>query len=476
MDLIAYVQGPYGRVEDERTDRDLEVEGELPADLAGVFVQNHANPRFEPMGFYHWFDGDGMVHGVEIAGGKATYRNRYIRTAAFEAESAAGKVLAPGILGPLGPLDGAAPLDKDTANTDVTFFQGGLFATWWLSGEPMRLSLPDLDTVGVERFGAPPGLRVAAHPKVDPRRGELVFIDYDVYGRRPLRTGVIGADGRLLRLHEVPGARPTLYHDIAITEHHTVIPDLPMAYNPAKLAQGKRRPEFLRDAPARFAVVHRDTGAVRWFEASPCYSYHTVNAWEETDARGRWITMVGCRYMPVTRPDGSIDEQRTAKDIAELVMHARLWRWRMNLDTGATEEQCLDAGHNLEFPSYNSALTGRRTRYGYFVDHSDDVILQWAGLRKCDLDTGATLSAWRDDPTQSWYSEPWFAAADHPQSEDHGYVIAFQWNAAEQRQTLDIFDARDLGQGPVAQVLIPRHIPTGFHGCWFAASRLKPRF
>ena len=48
-------------------------------------------------------------------------------------------------------------------------------------------------------------------------------------------------------------------------------------------------------------------------------------------------------------------------------------------------------------------------------------------------------------------------------------------NAAEQRQTLDIFDARDLGAGPVAQVLIPRHIPTGFHGCWFAASRLKPR-
>jgi carotenoid cleavage dioxygenase-like enzyme len=27
----------------------------------------------------------------------------------------------------------------------------------------------------------------------------------------------------------------------------------------------------------------------------------------------------------------------------------------------------------------------------------------------------------------------------------------------------------------VAQVLIPRHIPTGFHGCWFAASRLKAR-
>jgi carotenoid cleavage dioxygenase len=144
----------------------------------------------------------------------------------------------------------------------------------------------------------------------------------------------------------------------------------------------------------------------------------------------------------------------------------------MNLKTGATEERCLDAERNVEFPTYNAALTGRRTRYGYLIDHHPTAILQWNGIRKYDLDTGTSLSAWTDDVEHSWYSEPWFAAADDPQSEDHGYVIAFQFNAATQRETLDIFDARDLGQGPVAQVAIPRHIPTGFHGCWIAARRI----
>ena len=100
------------------------------------------------------------------------------------------------------------------------------------------------------------------------------------------------------------------------------------------------------------------------------------------------------------------------------------------------------------------------------------MVLQWPGIRKYDLDTGEMLSAWSDDREHSWYSEPWFAAVDNARAEDHGYLIAYQWNDATQRQTLDVFDARDLGKGPVAQVALPRHVPTGFHGCWIAASRI----
>ena len=42
-------------------------------------------------------------------------------------------------------------------------------------------------------------------------------------------------------------------------------------------------------------------------------------------------------------------------------------------------------------------------------------------------------------------------------------------------RSLDNFDARDPSRSPVAQVAqvaVPRHIPTGFHGCWIAASRI----
>jgi carotenoid cleavage dioxygenase-like enzyme len=157
----------------------------------------------------------------------------------------------------------------------------------------------------------------------------------------------------------------------------------------------------------------------------------------------------------------------------ELVMHARLWVWRMNMRTGQTSEEMLDPARNVEFPTFNSRLSGRRTRFGYLVDHSEARTLQWYGIRKYDLDTGESLGSWSDSPTHSYYSEPWFAAADNYVTEDDGYVIAFQWNEKLNRETLDIFDAKKIEDGPVAQLEVPFRVPSGFHACWMAADRMR---
>ena len=58
---------------------DLEVRGALPPELSGLYVKNSSNPPRSDSP--HWFFGDGMVHGVRLAGGKAQwYRNRFIET------------------------------------------------------------------------------------------------------------------------------------------------------------------------------------------------------------------------------------------------------------------------------------------------------------------------------------------------------------------------------------------------------------
>ena len=41
---------------------DLDVEGEIPDDLAGVYLRNTETAVFEPAKRYHPFDGDGMIH------------------------------------------------------------------------------------------------------------------------------------------------------------------------------------------------------------------------------------------------------------------------------------------------------------------------------------------------------------------------------------------------------------------------------
>ncbi|HEY5290651.1 MAG TPA: carotenoid oxygenase family protein, partial [Caulobacteraceae bacterium] len=57
-----YLVGNYAPVRDE-LDVELKVAGAFPAGLAGALYRNGPNPQFTPPGDYHWFGGDGMIHG-----------------------------------------------------------------------------------------------------------------------------------------------------------------------------------------------------------------------------------------------------------------------------------------------------------------------------------------------------------------------------------------------------------------------------
>ena len=55
----------------------------LQAELTGVYVRNGSNPLRGASP--HWFLGDGMVHGVRLEAGTATwYRNRWVRTGLYD--------------------------------------------------------------------------------------------------------------------------------------------------------------------------------------------------------------------------------------------------------------------------------------------------------------------------------------------------------------------------------------------------------
>src|SRR5271165_2579734 len=81
-----YLAGNYAPIHAEIDAADLRSTGAIPRDLEGVFVRTGANPRFPIEGRHHWFDGDGMIHAVHFEGGRASYRNRWVRTKAFVAE------------------------------------------------------------------------------------------------------------------------------------------------------------------------------------------------------------------------------------------------------------------------------------------------------------------------------------------------------------------------------------------------------
>ena len=76
-----YLEGNFAPVDQELTVTDLAVTGTIPKDLNGRYMRNGPNPisAVDPE-TYHWFTGTGMVHGVQLGGGRAGwYRNRWVQ-------------------------------------------------------------------------------------------------------------------------------------------------------------------------------------------------------------------------------------------------------------------------------------------------------------------------------------------------------------------------------------------------------------
>ena len=70
----------------------LKITGELPRELNGTLYRNGPNPQFDAPGA-HWFVGDGMLHAFHLENGRASYRNRWVRTPKWQAEHDAGRAL-----------------------------------------------------------------------------------------------------------------------------------------------------------------------------------------------------------------------------------------------------------------------------------------------------------------------------------------------------------------------------------------------
>src|SRR5215212_4790103 len=230
-----FLQGNFSPVREEITADNLTVIGKLPPEMDGMFVRNGPNPQFPPIKNYHVFEGDGMLHGVHIREGRASYRNRYIRTPYWKAENAAGRALYGSFLDP--PSVTALlrlgrnwlkrlPLMKNTANTALVYHDGRLLALWE-GGEPHEIQVPGLDTVCPYTYSGGLKHQFTAHPKVDPATGEMLFFGYSPF-KPSVQYSVVNAQGQIISTTTIDVPRPVMMHDFAVTPRHTLFMDLPI--------------------------------------------------------------------------------------------------------------------------------------------------------------------------------------------------------------------------------------------------------
>ena len=352
---------------------------------------------------------------------------------------------------------------SDVATQPEPVSNGLALTTFYQCGDVYQLDPSSLADHGPAAW-APPG-GVSAHAKLDPATGELIYFGY---AAQPpyLWVGVVDRDGTPVHHVDVALAGPRLPHDLAFTERYIILNDLPLFWDPDQIARGVYRARWHAGLPSRFGVLPRRGRDVRWFEATPTYVLHWINAFEDGDT----IVLDGYHQTdPLPRPDPTDGPYAALKRMVDIhAMQARPHRWRFDLATGACrEERLFDA--ISEFPSIHYARPGRRHRYVWSMTAKLGWFL-FDGIVRMDLETGEE-QRWRY-PDGVYASEAPMAPRPGASAEDDGWIVTFVTDCVRERSECHVFDAARICDGPIARVALPERICAGTHACWAPAAAL----
>lgn len=441
-----YLEGNFAPVLEEVTATDLPVTGQVPEGLCGRYLRNGPNPVSppEPSG-YHWFVGDGMVHGIRLRDGRAEwYRNRWVRSA--EVARALGEEPRPG---PVHAGMDAAP------NTNVVGHAGRTFAIVESGPRPYELN-DELETIGPCDFDGTLAGGYTAHPKRDPLTGELYAVSYFFGWGDDVEVTIIDADAKVRSARRVTMGGPVSVHDSAITQRSIVLLDLPVTFSMDAVAAGARFPYRWQEGyQSRVGLLPRDGDSteVMWHDVEPCYVFHPMNAFDDPDGDGIVLDVVRHPSMFRTYHLGPSEGAPT------------LERWHLDGHGGAVKEERLD-DRGQEFPRVDERRVGLPHRYGYAVavGHSDDILGTESVLLRHDLEQRS--SAARSFGPGASLGEAVFVPRADDAGEGEGWLLLLVHSAETGGSALHILNAEDVEGEAQAVIDLPRRVPAGFHGNW----------
>jgi carotenoid cleavage dioxygenase len=442
--------------------RTLTVEGRWPADLRGTLFRN-GPARNSVFGrrYHHFFDGDGLIHRYDVGPDGVTHRGRFVETAKFTAENAAGRALESGFGTYVNPP--AGPDSMNVANTSVMLDRGRLLALWE-GGSAYALDPADLSTQGpVQWSPETAGLPFSAHPVRD-RDGSLWNIGIVGYAGKMV-VYRIGADGSLLQAALLPMPIRSLAHAFLVTERHLVIPLPPFVHEPDLQAPGRSyfethawRPELGTQV---LILPKDDLKAPRLVEMPAGFIFHYGNGWETADGT---IRFDACWYDDASVvTSGLRDVMRGERDRTSPSRAAII-----EIAPGARQATPVLSTIDGEFPTIDPRLTTRRNRFVYTVGAPPGE-LGIGSMRRIvrhDVETGGVAAFDYGEGVTA--EEHLFVPRRGAGGEEAGWLLGSSLDYRQGRTRLAVFDAARLADGPLAIASLPFAMPLGLHGCFAA--------
>ena len=438
------------------------LEGRWPGSLSGTLYRN-GPAWFDRAGvrYQHWFDGDGLMQGWRIGGGRVSHSARMIGTYKFQQEQRSGKFELPAA-GTLieNPRTIRNNDDVNTANTAVVRLGNRVFALWE-GGSAIEIDPDSLQTRGPvtwrdDLVAAP----FSAHPLLERDGSAWNFGSLAFFRGSGLIIWRIEADGRLGRFQVLDTPEPGYLHAFAMTARHLVFMLMPFSLNKVDGAFFQRM-QFQTHKPCRVALVPKDAlDAPRWFECEFASAYHFGDAFE----RGDEVVMRVVRHRDAEEARspmasamrGQRGSSTLGTDLASL---------HLNLRTGAAHWQTHEI-MGVEFPTFDERSPGPAHLFTPCTVGKADAPY-FNGVASIDVEQGR-LRQWRYG-ARVLVEEHRFVPKPGSSRPGEGWLLGTLLDYEHGRSGVALLDAERVEDGPVAMAWVPNTTPLGFHG-WFAAS------
>ncbi|KAK8019704.1 hypothetical protein PG990_004842 [Apiospora arundinis] len=468
---------------------DLEVTGEIPKDINGTFYRVQPDHRFPPIfeDDIH-FNGDGSVTAIRIKNGHADFKQRYVQTERYKAETAARRSLFGRYRNPFTDNETVRGVIRTAANTNITFWRGVLLASKE-DGPPFAMDPTTLETLGRYDFeGQITSPTFTAHPKFDPDTGDMVCFAYEAGGNGAdcsvdVAVWTIGAqDGKVKDEVWFQAPFAGMIHDCGVSANYVVLPLTPLKMSLERIKSGGNKFAWDPQEDQWYGLVPRHgakTEDIKWFRADNGFHGHVAGCYENDE---------GKVVLDLTVADGNVffffppeGEQETGvKQRNRLSSPTTRWLFDPQAPTGTRVDPALTWPTNGEFSRIDDRVVTKR--YRHFWQARIDPTKPY-DFAKCGPPAGGLFNClghytWNHDeegqgvageedvyfagPT-STFQEPSFIPRDGG-GEGEGYLIALLNHLDVLRNDVVIFDAQNLAAGPLATLHLPLKLKLGLHG------------
>ncbi len=461
---------------------DLAHEGTIPEGLNGAFYRVQPDAQFPPrLGDDIAFNGDGMITRFHIHDGQVDFRQRWAKTDKWKLENAAGKGLFGAYRNPLTDDESVKGEYRSTANTNAFIFAGKLWAM--KEDSPALVMDPaTMETFGFEKFGGKmTGQTFTAHPKIDPKTGNMIAIGYAASGlcTDDVTYMEVSPAGELIREIWFKVPYYCMMHDFGITEDYLVLHIVPSIGSWERLEKGLPHFGFDTTLPVHLGIIPRRDDVtdadIRWFKRGNCFASHVFNSFQEGSKVHIDVPEAANNMFPFF-PDVH------GAPFDPVAGASRPTRWTVDLSSNSEDFAAITRLSESigEFPRIDDRFTGLPYRYGWMLEINptkpvDTSVRSISGmllnsLCLLDLQTGKEQHWWCG-PTAT-LQEPCFIPRSKDAPEGDGWIVMVCNRIDELRSDLLIFDALDIEKGPVARIAVPIRLRFGLHGNWANADQI----